>query len=345
MAKGSMAQQSSAKKAKTAKIKLAQASRKIATKAPQKTSPAKTSPAKTSKNESQRTAASPAAKKSSHSSSPKAAKAGLRKAGGQGAQAGTGVNARISPPKAKEKANASSDRKNVSSQKNARTSSQKNSQKNSQKKSQKINQTNARSTQKSTQKTASDMKTGEAKDSSHRTVVQSKSVGSERGSPKGDRGAIQTKRTSAAKVETGVGAERKTRPSPMNRRKAQTASPQQQNQTVSDVESVVTSRDADRVETLASSEQDNAAKAAERKKRRTEIKFDRDGDLLGQWQVLFERAKGIDPLPYRMSDHFEARTPILHQVLGWGFVLSSQNNRIEVLFKDGIKILVSNYKP
>jgi hypothetical protein len=35
---------------------------------------------------------------------------------------------------------------------------------------------------------------------------------------------------------------------------------------------------------------------------------------------------------------------LMHKVLGWGFVLSNLNDRLEVLFKDGIKVLISNYK-
>ena len=83
---------------------------------------------------------------------------------------------------------------------------------------------------------------------------------------------------------------------------------------------------------------------SEKKRKRDEVKFDRGGDIEGQWQVLFDKAKGIKPLPYKMSDNFEARTPLLHKVLGWGYVLSSQNNRLEVLFKDGVKVLIANYK-
>jgi len=45
-----------------------------------------------------------------------------------------------------------------------------------------------------------------------------------------------------------------------------------------------------------------------------------------------------------MSDVFEALKPINHKVLGWGFVLTNENNRLEVLFENGIKVLISNYK-
>ncbi len=86
-------------------------------------------------------------------------------------------------------------------------------------------------------------------------------------------------------------------------------------------------------------------KAPEKKKRKDDLKLDRNGDLAVQWQALFEKSKALKPMPYKMSDNYEARTPLMHKVLGWGYIITSQNNRLEVLFKDGIKILIANYKP
>jgi hypothetical protein len=45
-----------------------------------------------------------------------------------------------------------------------------------------------------------------------------------------------------------------------------------------------------------------------------------------------------------MSAQFEANRPIQHKVLGWGFVLNNDNDRLEVLFEQGVKMLISNYK-
>lgn len=81
-----------------------------------------------------------------------------------------------------------------------------------------------------------------------------------------------------------------------------------------------------------------------RTRRRDEVRIDRSGNLEEQWRAIYEKTKGIKPVPYKMSDNYEARTPLMHKVLGWGYVLSSQNDRLEVLFKDGIKILIANYK-
>ncbi|CAN5405262.1 hypothetical protein BH10BDE1_BH10BDE1_30600 [soil metagenome] len=85
-------------------------------------------------------------------------------------------------------------------------------------------------------------------------------------------------------------------------------------------------------------------KAAEKKKKKDDLKIDRNGDMEAQWQSLKEKNKAIKPLNYKMSESFEARTPMLHKVLGWGFIISNQNDRLEVLFQQGIKFLISNYK-
>jgi hypothetical protein len=85
-------------------------------------------------------------------------------------------------------------------------------------------------------------------------------------------------------------------------------------------------------------------RVAEKKKKKDDFKIDRNGDLVAQWEALREKTKLIKPLNYKMSESFEARIPIMHKVLGWGFVISNQNDRLEVLFKDGIRNLISNYK-
>lgn len=78
--------------------------------------------------------------------------------------------------------------------------------------------------------------------------------------------------------------------------------------------------------------------AAQKKKEKLEI------DANVKWGDLFEKYKQLKPVNYSMKDVFEANQPIQHKVLGWGWVISSENDRLEVLFKDGKKILISNYK-
>lgn len=63
-----------------------------------------------------------------------------------------------------------------------------------------------------------------------------------------------------------------------------------------------------------------------------------------RWLELKDKHRNIKPLPYKMSEVYQEKTPIEHKVLGWGFVISVVNDRLEVLFRSGIKHLISNYK-
>ncbi len=72
--------------------------------------------------------------------------------------------------------------------------------------------------------------------------------------------------------------------------------------------------------------------------------IDRNGDLSEIWQKFYETHKGEKAKPYSMRETFEAKSSLQHVKLGWGFILSNINDRLEVLFKEGIKILISNYK-
>jgi hypothetical protein len=67
--------------------------------------------------------------------------------------------------------------------------------------------------------------------------------------------------------------------------------------------------------------------------------------LVQKWNTLFKKAEQIDSKPYNMRAVFEEKTAIVHKLLGWGYILANRNDRLEVLFKDGIKYLISNYKP
>ena len=80
------------------------------------------------------------------------------------------------------------------------------------------------------------------------------------------------------------------------------------------------------------------------KKEKDWSQIDRTAEIGPQWERIHDACKGLKPEPYKMSENFEAKTAITHKVLGWGYVLTSQNNRLEVIFKDGIKVLIANYK-
>lgn len=68
-------------------------------------------------------------------------------------------------------------------------------------------------------------------------------------------------------------------------------------------------------------------------------------DEKAKWQELNRRHGKDKASNYKMTDTFEALKPIQHKILGWGFVLTNENDRLEVLFENGIKMLISNYKP
>ncbi len=92
----------------------------------------------------------------------------------------------------------------------------------------------------------------------------------------------------------------------------------------------------------------NSAKnAAEKNAKIKPIKIERGNaaDEKAKWQELFKRHGKDKANPYKMTDSFDAMKPLQHKVLGWGFILSNENNRLEVLFENGIKMLISNYKP
>jgi len=89
------------------------------------------------------------------------------------------------------------------------------------------------------------------------------------------------------------------------------------------------------------------AKQAEKASKVKPIKIERGNaaDEKAKWQELNKRHGKEKAQVYKMTEVFEAMKPIQHKVLGWGFVLSNENNRLEVLFENGIKMLISNYKP
>lgn len=63
-----------------------------------------------------------------------------------------------------------------------------------------------------------------------------------------------------------------------------------------------------------------------------------------KWHDLKDKYGNEKAANYSMSAVFEANKPVQHKVLGWGFIQSVQNDRLEVLFETGPKMLISNYK-
>ena len=66
--------------------------------------------------------------------------------------------------------------------------------------------------------------------------------------------------------------------------------------------------------------------------------------LWQKWQALLRRNKSKEVVRYNMSEEYEVKTPIFHKTLGWGYVISNRNDRLEVLFDVGVRQLISNYK-
>lgn len=89
-----------------------------------------------------------------------------------------------------------------------------------------------------------------------------------------------------------------------------------------------------------------AAKAPKARKIAVDIQPNEALSALTQkWANLYKKADQIEAKAYNMKAVFEEKTAITHKVLGWGYILANRNDRLEVLFKDGIRYLISNYKP
>ena len=63
-----------------------------------------------------------------------------------------------------------------------------------------------------------------------------------------------------------------------------------------------------------------------------------------KWHELKEKHAAEKAVSYTMTGVFTSQTPIQHKIFGWGFIINSENDRLEVLFETGTKQLISNYK-
>ncbi len=90
---------------------------------------------------------------------------------------------------------------------------------------------------------------------------------------------------------------------------------------------------------------EDAAKA-EKVSKAKPVKIERGNvaDEKAKWAELFKKYGKDKAVTYKMSETFTTMIPIQHKVLGWGFVLTNENDRLEVLFETGIRMLISNYK-
>ncbi|MBV2169364.1 MAG: hypothetical protein KUL82_11725 [Bdellovibrio sp.] len=81
-------------------------------------------------------------------------------------------------------------------------------------------------------------------------------------------------------------------------------------------------------------------------KKEKKVKIDKSGMSEDQvkWHEFREKYKGMKAPAYSISGQFEAKTPLQHKIFGWGFILSNEYDRLEVLFEDGKRMLISNRK-
>ena len=61
-----------------------------------------------------------------------------------------------------------------------------------------------------------------------------------------------------------------------------------------------------------------------------------------KWQALQNKHQEVSALNYKISGVYKVKTPIMHKKFGWGYILSVRNDRLEVIFKESVKFLVSN---
>ena len=62
-----------------------------------------------------------------------------------------------------------------------------------------------------------------------------------------------------------------------------------------------------------------------------------------KWSALYQKkSKDIKAGGFSIFEKYSAGSPIMHKTFGWGWILSSKNNRLEVIFEDKVRTLLSN---
>jgi len=113
----------------------------------------------------------------------------------------------------------------------------------------------------------------------------------------------------------------------------------------SEAEPVEAKKNATIVSLLETSSAEEPAKV-EKVSKVKPVKVDRGNlnDEKAKWTELFKKYGKDKAATYKMSESYQSLIPLQHKVLGWGFVLTNENDRLEVLFENGIRMLISNYK-
>lgn len=104
---------------------------------------------------------------------------------------------------------------------------------------------------------------------------------------------------------------------------------------------------SDPLETFEAFEQGSEITGSEKttkNSKKNEETVEKSSQMGQKWASLFRKAQVKNAPAYNMRDTYEAKTGIMHKVLGWGYIVANRNDRLEVLFKDGVRFLISNYK-
>ena len=79
---------------------------------------------------------------------------------------------------------------------------------------------------------------------------------------------------------------------------------------------------------------------------KNQVLSSKDEKLLNEnekkWSDLYKKSKNIKPIPFRVSGKYETKSALKHSEFGWGWILSNTNNRLEVVFRDKVRMLLSN---
>jgi len=105
----------------------------------------------------------------------------------------------------------------------------------------------------------------------------------------------------------------------------------------------ILTKSAEKPAKKAAVEKETGPKLSAKEKRAEAARVQLAADTDARWADLKDKHGKEKASKYSMTAQFQANQGLEHPKLGWGFILSNNNDRLEVLFQDGIKILISNY--
>lgn len=103
-------------------------------------------------------------------------------------------------------------------------------------------------------------------------------------------------------------------------------------------------RPKSRPSTMSSSEDEFVDEDEQEVQQVQKMVTEEPGALNKKWKQLHDKHKAKKAVPYKLTEAYEAKTPLVHKTMGWGYIINIVNDRLEVLFEEGVKHLISNYK-